>query len=76
MPRNGRICIVGKCEAREIEAQTDELKELGRALRREWRRRGDDRAIYPTSTESDNAPWPVRPTKNSLSTSGHFWGSA
>jgi len=37
MPRNGRIRMVGKREAREAEAQADELRELGRQLRRERR---------------------------------------
>jgi hypothetical protein len=40
MPRNGRIVLVGKREAREVQERADELRELERALRRErheWR---------------------------------------
>ena len=42
MPRNGRIQLVGKWEAREIQERADALCELARELRRQWRlaRRG------------------------------------
>jgi hypothetical protein len=41
MPRNGRIRMVGKREAREAQERVDELKELERALRRERRESPD-----------------------------------
>jgi hypothetical protein len=39
MPRRGRIRMVGKWEAREAEARAEEMLELERDLRRQWRRR-------------------------------------
>jgi hypothetical protein len=35
MPRNGRIELVGKREAREAEAREDELRDLTEQLRQE-----------------------------------------
>jgi 3-methyladenine DNA glycosylase AlkD len=42
MPRNGRIRIVGKREAREVEMRADELRELARELRRQRREKAGE----------------------------------
>jgi hypothetical protein len=55
LPRKGRIRIVGKLERYELDKQIDELKELRRQLRREWRdqQQAQDDACIWNADDSD-----------------------
>lgn len=56
VPRIGRIGMVGKWEARELQERADELRELERELRRAWRERRDDEGDAVAGDGRDEYP--------------------